>query len=203
MTTAERLRNDFFQRLDEALDQVPHGVAREIRAGIAEELEGLDAATTAARIDQLGDPADIARAAQESVAGETAAPVAVPVAAPVVPITATRGFATVAALTLGFGGIVLPVAGWFIGVVLVGLSSIWRTWEQVVAVFVPVAVAALLALAGSITWTVGGAVTEPATPLMPFGYDLIWTGIAVLGILLIPLSGIWLLWRLRGRPAAS
>jgi len=64
-TDAAGLREDFLGRLDAAMGSVPHGVANEIRAGIAEELDGLDAEATAARIAQLGDPVQIAREARD------------------------------------------------------------------------------------------------------------------------------------------
>lgn len=64
---ATRLRDDYLARLDEAMRGLPHGVAGEIRQGIVEELEGLDADATAERIERLGDPAGIAREAQDEV----------------------------------------------------------------------------------------------------------------------------------------
>lgn len=214
-TTAEDLREDYLARLDEAMRGLPHGVAADIRGGIAEELHGLDASSTAARIAQLGDPVAIAREAQdETPAGPTfvvAAPV--PVAeAPRRPTTSTRGFAITAALTLSFGGIVVPVVGWFVGAVLVSLSALWKTWEKVVAIVVPFSVFVLTAIlittmqsfsssveSGSSS---GIGVESPAiNPLLPAWYDVIWFGVIALGLVLIPASGLWLLWRLRGRTA--
>ncbi|WP_372469103.1 hypothetical protein ACCO44_07240 [Microbacterium maritypicum] len=60
-TTADTLREEYLARLDEAMRGLPHGVASDIRGGIVEELQGLDAADTAARIARLGDPVAIAR----------------------------------------------------------------------------------------------------------------------------------------------
>ena len=214
-TTAEDLREDYLARLDEAMRGLPHGVAADIRGGIAEELHGLDASSTAARIAQLGDPVAIAREAQdETPAGPTfvvAAPVPVP-DAPRRPTTSTRGFAITAALTLSFGGIVVPVVGWFVGAVLVTLSSLWKTWEKVVAIVVPFSVFVLTAIlittlqgfsvaaeTGSSSGT--GAPPQVANPLLPAWYDFIWFGVIALGLVLIPASGLWLLWRLRGRTA--
>lgn len=214
-TTAEGLREDYLARLDDAMRGLPHGVAADIRGGIAEELTGLDATATAERIARLGDPVAIAREAEdESPAGPTFV-VAAPVAAaepPRRPTTSTRGFAIVAALTLSFGGIVLPIVGWFVGAVLVVLSPLWKTWEKVVAIVVPFAIgliaAALVTTMVGITETStsgssSGTGTPPpmTNPLLPAWYDLIWFGVIALGILLIPASGLWLLWRLRGRTA--
>lgn len=213
-TTADALRDDYLARLDEAMRGLPHGVASDIRGGIVEELEGLDADETAARIARLGDPVAIAREAQDEAPSQPPIVVAAPVAAPPAPrpaTTSTRGFAIAAALTLSFGGIVLPVVGWFVGAVLVSLSSLWKTWEKVVAIVVPFVVGALtllllMTMAGFSAWEATGSSSgtgtpPPANPLVPAWYDIIWTGVIGLGLLLIPASGLWLLWRLRGRPA--
>lgn len=212
-TTAEDLREDYLARLDEAMRGLPHGVAADIRGGIAEELHGLDASSTAARIAQLGDPVAIAREAQdETPAGPTfvvAAPVPAP-EAPRRPTTSTRGFAITAALTLSFGGIVLPVVGWFVGAVLVCLSTLWKAWEKVVAIVVPFSVFVLTAILittvqGFSVATAGGSSSGTGVessannPLLPAWYDFIWFGVIALGLVLIPASGLWLLWRLRGR----
>ncbi|MEU4015105.1 hypothetical protein AB0E56_07510 [Microbacterium sp. NPDC028030] len=211
-TTADALRDDYLARLDEAMRGLPHGVASDIRGGIVEELEGLDAAATEMRIAQLGDPVAIAREAQDEVPGAvtivTAPPVAAP-SAPRPPTTSTRGFAIAAALTLSFGGFVLPVLGWFVGAVLVSLSPLWRTWEKVVAIVIPFVVGgvSLLLVSTMVTFSASdsggsssGTGTAPVVnPLLPAWYDLLWMGFLGIGLLLIPVSGLWLLWRLRGR----
>lgn len=102
------------------MQNVPHGVATEIRAGIVEELDGLDADTTAARIEQFGDPAVIAREA-----GAESSPASV---------------------------------------------------------------------------TAGGAASQAHNPLVPYMGGLgLWHSGVLLAFLIIPISGGWLLWRLRGR----
>jgi hypothetical protein len=127
---------------------------------------------------------------------------------PAPPTTSTRGFAIVAALTLSFGGIVVPLVGWFVGAVLVIMSPLWKTWEKVVAIVVPFVVGGLSILLLSTMVTVStwessssssGAELPANNPLVPAWYDMIWVGVMGIGILLIPLSGLWLLWRLRGR----
>lgn len=209
--TADALREEYLARLDEAMRAVPHGVASEIRAGILEELQGLDADATAERIDHLGDPGEIAREAQSETSAVS--PIEPPASGPELPgsspsTTSTRGFAIVAALTLSFGGIVVPVVGWFVGAVLVIMSPLWKAWEKVVAIVVPFVVGGLSILLLSTMVTVStwesssssSGVELPANnPLVPAWYDMIWVGVMGIGILLIPLSGLWLLWRLRGR----
>ncbi|WP_149083462.1 MULTISPECIES: HAAS signaling domain-containing protein [Microbacterium] len=208
--TAAALRDDYLARLDEAMRGLPHGVASDIRGGIAEELDGLDAEATAERIDRLGDPRGIAREAEDEV--PTAPPAVFPAPAPApsaprTPTTATRGFAIAAALTLSFGGIVVPVVGWFVGAVLVSLSALWRTWEKALAILVPFVVTGMsfLVVSTMTGFTTGsasgsstsGEVPPGANPLLPsFGE---WHLLILLGFLLVPASGLWLLWRMRGR----
>lgn len=207
---------DYLARLEVALRDVPHGIAAEIRAGVAEELRSLEPDAAEARIAQLGDPTVIAREALD--AGGYAPPAAPAAARPdtvaspgSVPVARSRGFAIAAALTLSFGGYLVPVVGWFVGVALVLMSSMWRTWEKLVAILVPVVLFGGLMLFSFAAFTTTGAVEvheasgtgtppEVENPLVP---DLLLAGphfliiIAVAGV--IPLSGLWLLWRMRGR----
>lgn len=213
--SAELLREEYLARLDEAMRGLPHGVAADIRGGIAEELQGLDASSAAERIAQLGDPVEIAREAQDETPAAPTFVMAAPVPAPEAPrppTTSTRGFAITAALTLSFGGIVLPIVGWFVGAVLVSLSTLWKTGEKVVAIAVPFGVFLLTAIllttvqGFSVVSTSGsssgsGFPPPEANPLLPAWYDLVWLGVIAIGLVLIPASGLWLLWRLRGRAA--
>ncbi|KJL20594.1 hypothetical protein RN51_02813 [Microbacterium oxydans] len=211
--TADDLSAQYLARLDEAMRNLPHGVASDIRAGILEELQGLDAEATAARIAKLGDPVSIAREAQaEAPAVLTLDTSAVATPAPRPPATSTKGFAIAAALTLSFGGIVVPVLGWFVGAVLVSVSTLWKTWEKVVSIVVPFAVTGLsfltvTTLTGFSSSDSGGSSSGTGTPpevpavnpLVPGAGE--WHVLVLLGFLLVPLSGLWLLWRLRGRTA--
>lgn len=211
-TAANSMRDDYLARLDEAMRGLPHGVAADIRGGIAEELEGLDPAATTERIVRLGDPEAIAKEAHQAQSADGVTPAsAIPV--PRIAATSTRGFAIAAALTLSFGGFVVPIVGWFVGAVLVSLSSLWKTGEKVVAIVVPFVLCALsgilVSAMGFSSWTStgdsssgdtgSGGALEGVNPLVPAWYDLIWYGAMILGVVLIPLSGLWLLWRLRGR----
>lgn len=203
-------RTDYLAHLDAALRDLPHGIAAEIRSGVAEELAGLDGDALAARIAELGDPAAIAREAMDAGGYFPTVPVIAPqVAAPPRPATRTKGFAIAAALVLSFGGFVVPFLGWIAGVVMVCLSTLWRRWEKVVAIVVPLAAGVFAA-----AWTIpvfsfttegpfedsgSGLPPEAANPLLPGVYDVIWSVPVLLAFLLIPASGLWLLWRLRGR----
>ncbi|MFT4259090.1 hypothetical protein [Microbacterium sp.] len=257
MTDAEaaRLREDYLARLDDAMGALPYGVAGDLRAGIAEELTGIDADAVSARIAQLGDPAAIARAAADAGGddagpGGPAAPVAdsVQTPAPTVPfaasgsgrsaadapgaasapvsgsasasatvarvstiapasaaavpqpsVTSSRGFAIAAALVLGFGGFVVPAVGWVVGIALVLLSTVWRRGEKLVAIIGPFVVIALSALLSFVLSRVMGddAGSDPVNPLVPtFGVHHV---LFLVAFLLIPASGLWLLWRMRRR----
>lgn len=207
---ADGMRDEYLARLDAAMSALPHGVAAEIRSGIAEELSGLDVDELSARIAELGDPAVIAREAQAQSEDAPAAPL--PPVAPKPPVTSSRTFAIIAAITLSAGGFVVPIVGWIVGAVLVCLSPLWKTWEKVVAIVVPFVTLAISAFIGGTFWGVAGfesgsssgtgdTVTTASNPLVPSAYDLVWSGALVLGALLVPLSGLWLLWRLRGRVA--
>lgn len=192
MTAAD----DYLARLDESLRDVPHRVAADIRAGVAEELRSLDPDAAEARIAQLGDPAVIAREALD--AGGYAPPAAPAAARPEraaspgsVPVSRSRGFAIAAALTLSFGVYLVPFVGWFVGVALVLLSTMWRTWEKAVAIVAPLLML-VLTLVGSIpAWIWVDDVLEPT-----FGVH---TFIVLTVGVVIPASGLWLLWRMRGR----
>lgn len=201
---ADRLRLDFLKELDAEMHDIPHGVAAEIRAGIDEELTGLDAGATAARIAQLGAPAVIAREAQAEMPGAVPVIVAAPhdaIPKRKTPFVDTKGYAITSALVLAFGGFVVPVVGWFVGAVLVSSSSLWRRWEKAVAILLPFAVGVLLALVAWIAQLVtsGGAdAGQEHNPLLPTAFDLWHSGI-LLVFLIVPITGGWLLWRLRRR----
>jgi uncharacterized membrane protein len=234
-TDAATRRDAYLQRLDAAISGLPHGVAAEIRAGIAEELTGLDDAALAARIADLGDPEQIAHEAREELpagsasaappappAPSASAALAVPpapsasaaLAVPPAPaavaspsVTATRGFAIAAALTLGFGGLFVPGLGWVVGAVLVLFSTLWRGWEKAVAILVPLVAGGVSAVSALALWLMpatainssGPGAGEVVDPLVPAGYDVMWVVATIIGLLLIPASGLWLLWRMRGR----
>ncbi|GGD61434.1 HAAS signaling domain-containing protein [Microbacterium murale] len=196
---AESLRRDFLERLDAAMTDLPHGVATEIHGGIEEELDGLDAEATAARIAQLGDPDTIAREARAEVPAGPLIAAAAPErsARPTakMPLVDTRGYAITSALVFAFGGFVVPVVGWFVGAVLVSSSTLWRRWEKVVAIVLPFAVAAVIAL---VIW-IGSLLPSAGTSggqMSGLGW---WHSSILFVFILIPAIGAWLLWRLRRR----
>lgn len=203
-TEAQNLREDYLSRLDAAIAELPWRVANELRSGIAEELDGLGAAEVRERIAQLGDPVRIAEAAREESASAPPAPVVVVAPAPAKPpVVDTKWFAILGALVLGFGGFVLPVGGWGIGVALVTSSRFWRRWEKAVAILLPFVVWVLVFAASALGDRLGGVASEEhgaRNPLLPAPYDLAHSAL-IIALVLVPIGSLWLLWIRRGRAA--
>ena len=207
-TEAQNLRDDYLNRLDAAIAELPWRVANELRSGIAEELDGLDATAVLERIAQLGDPVRIAEAAKDEAASAPPAPVIVVAPAPA-PLPAfwakpamvdTKWFAIVGALVLGFGTFVFPIGGWVIGVALVMSSRFWRRWEKAVAVLLPFVAWALMFFLSALLRALSvWSTSDSRNPLLPAAYDL--ANVAFVLMILIPAGTLWLLWRLRGRDA--
>lgn len=203
---AQSLRDDYLGRLDAAIADLPWRVANELRSGVAEELDGLDAAAMRLRIAQLGDPVQIAAAAEEEAGTAPPAPPApvvvmapVPFAKP--PMVDTKWFAIVGALVLGAGTFLVPFGGWIIGVGLVTSSRFWRRWEKAVAILLPFAGWGLLyaaALVSKLIWVEAPGGGGASNPLLPAAYDLAHSSLIV-AIFFVPVGAAWLLWRLRGR----
>lgn len=201
---------DYLARLDRALGPLPHAVATELRAGIAEELRGLDDSTVTAKLAELGDPELIVAAARETAspapgldplpaAAAPAAPAASPAPPAPVPLTESRGYAIAAAIILGVGFFALPVVGWIIGAVLVCTSRMWTRGEKLWAVlFVPLT-PALISIVYSLANGFSNNETDVHSPLVPTLYDTVWSSWILLGLIVAPLTGLWLILRLRGR----
>lgn len=204
---AQSLRDDYLGRLDAAIADLPWRVANELRSGIEEELDGLDAAELQSRIVQLGDPVQIAAAAKEETGSAPPPPVVVVTPAPVPSakpaMVDTKWFAIVGALVLGTGTFLFPIGGWVIGVALVTSSRFWRRWEKAVAILLPFAGWGLLyaaALVSKLIWVEAPVDGGASNPLLPAAYDLAHSSLIV-AIFFVPVGAAWLLWRLRGRDA--
>ncbi|HEX6855651.1 MAG TPA: hypothetical protein VF204_10170, partial [Streptosporangiaceae bacterium] len=178
MSTADdHLVEDYLRELRNAARGLPADrrdeLIEEITAHIAEARQP-DGSPLAVRniLDRLGDPADIVRAAADTPAGSPAwsgapgsgaghpAGLAGPLAAQ--PGRAGAGALELAAvLFLLLGGIVIPVLGWFIGVVLLWLSPRWTAKDKLLGTLVwpggllaPVLLAAAGAAAGLLATSV-------------------------------------------------
>jgi hypothetical protein len=191
-TTTPQIVRSYLAQLESALAGLASEVRSEIVAGIREELEGLDAADAAARIEALGDPEFIAAEARAEAAETPGGP------PPVEPVE-TPGrepgwYPVLAALLVAFGGIVVPVLGWVVGLALVWLSKTWTRGEKLVATAVaPAAVLAVVALTLAARLWAPADASSP-NPLVPAFFDVAWSSVLLLGGVNV-VVGIWLLWR--------
>lgn len=151
---------DYLARLDDALRDVPFGTAREIRAGIAEELDSLEPSAARARIAELGDPRAIAAEAADASEAPSTPPVAV--AAPPTGYGRGPGYVAVTALLVGIGGLVLPVLGWIAGMVALWTGRVWTTFERWIATLAPLVVSAVVV---GIWWAVQSAAAPEPLPV--------------------------------------
>jgi uncharacterized membrane protein len=135
-TTPDKLVERYLKHLEVELDDLPRDRRREIvdeiAGHIAEARFGFEHETEADVrniLDGLGDPADIADDARERFDVRPTS-----TAAPYKP-----GWIEIGALVmLLVGGLILPVVGWFVGVVLLWVSNAWNVRDKVIGtVFVP------------------------------------------------------------------
>jgi uncharacterized membrane protein len=131
MTDTRSVLEDYLRRLERGLRHLPvqgrNDIVQEIREHIAgsssRPVEELSEAELRTILDQVGDPEVIAEEARERFG------VRRPKAG------ALEGF-TIALLL--FGGVILPIAGWLIGLVMLWSSRVWSTRDKIIGtVFVP------------------------------------------------------------------
>jgi hypothetical protein len=124
---ADELVADYLKRLNSELRGLPRARRRElveeISGHIAEaraDLESENEAAVRSLLDRLGDPAEIAAEALGRYGVER------------------RGSAldVVALVLLLIGGVVLPVVGWVVGVVLLWISETWTITEKVIGTLI-------------------------------------------------------------------
>ena len=195
-TVVPQVVRSYLEQLKTALREVPEEVSREIVDGITEELAGLDAATAAARIEELGDPVFIAA---EARAGTTQ----------IVPAVSRTGdprwYTVLTALLVALGGIVIPFLGWIVGIAMVWLSKTWRTREKWVATLTaPLAMAAAMLVSVLIDRASidsrptnsldGSTIVNPIPSLIPNVFDTWWSSV-LMAVVINVIVGIWLLWR--------
>jgi len=167
--TAPQVVRNYLAQLETALTGVSTDVRDGIVAGVAEELSGLDAAAAAERIETLGDPAFIAAEAR----AESPAPVVTaPAPAAEFGMSSQRWYIVLTTVLLEFGGIVIPLAGWVVGIMLLWASPLWTRAEKLVATIVPPAAAVLVVLGALVldlmsTTRLPDGDAEPINPLVP------------------------------------
>jgi HAAS domain-containing protein len=127
-STADKLVDDYLDRLNRELTGFPRARRRElveeISGHIAEaraDLETENEAAIRTLLDRLGDPADIAAEARERPAPAR---------------LKGSGWDVVALILLLIGGVILPVVGWLIGVVILWGSATWTTREKLIGTLI-------------------------------------------------------------------
>jgi hypothetical protein len=129
-TTPDKLVEKYLKHLEVELDDLPRARRREIvdeiSGHIAEaraDLQSESEADVRNILDHLGDPAEIATEARERFGVEAK----------------KSGFHETATLImLLVGGLVIPVIGWLVGVILLWSSNVWNTRDKLIGtLFVP------------------------------------------------------------------
>ena len=179
--TPPQVVRSYLAELDSALVGTTDEVRREILTGVREQLIGVDAATAAHRIDELGDPAFIAAEAR----AEAPAMVQVSTLSP-------RWYTILAGLLVAFGGIIVPIAGWIVGLGLVWASRSWLRWEKWVATLVT---PGLMALALAVSWAASLGPADGGSPLV--GGLASWHIVLLLPLVINVGVGLWLIVRAR------
>jgi len=145
-TDDDQLVEDYLRELRNAARGLPADrrdeLIEEISTHIAEARQS-DGSPLAVRniLDRLGDPADIVRAAADTPPGSPAwsgAPGSAghPAGQPATQPGRAGALELAAVLFLLLGGIVIPVLGWFIGVVLLWMSPRWTAKDKLLGTLV-------------------------------------------------------------------
>jgi hypothetical protein len=126
--TADQLIERYMKHLRIELDDLPRAQRRELEQEIAEhiaearaELPSESEAEIRNLLDRLGDPADIAVEARERFGVQP---------------RRSGTLEIVTLILLLIGGVVLPVIGWVVGVVLLWTSNVWTAGEKLLGTLV-------------------------------------------------------------------
>ena len=190
--TVPQVVRSYLAQLETAFAGLPAEVRDEIMAGIREELDGLDAAGAATRIEGLGDPEFIAAQAREETEMAPMSGAQRAARSPSEP----RWYSVLAALLVAFGGVAVPVVGWVVGMAMVMMSKTWRRTDKWIAILTPLVAAATLPLALAMIRLGSSPLSGDmeSNPLIPHAFDVVWSSV----VFIIPVNavvGIWLLWR--------
>jgi len=201
----DKLVSDYLRRLNGELRGLPRARRRElvdeISEHIAEARAGLESENEAAirtLLDRLGDPEEIAAEARERFG---LAPRKV-------------GWKEVGALImLPIGGVILPVLGWFIGIVLLWVSDAWSTRDKLVGTLLfPGGLLLPLALGVMAEESSGcGTIVNPQLSPQPIGSNCppadgtgAWEVALVVMLVLVPLvTTVYLARRMRRASSAT
>jgi hypothetical protein len=127
-TQADKLVADYLQRLNAELRGLPRARRRELMEEISEhiaearaDLQTQSEAEIRSLLERLGEPADIALEASERFGVER---------------RRVGVLEVVALVLLLVGGVVVPLVGWVVGVVLLWVSDAWSTRDKVIGTLV-------------------------------------------------------------------
>jgi hypothetical protein len=119
---ANQAVKEYLHELDQELQDLPRSRRQELLGEIHEHIDSaladapaLDEAEVRNVLDRLGDPSDIAEEARQRFG---------------VPRQRSRGLEIAAVILLPIGGLIIPLVGWFIGVILLWSSRVWTTGEK-------------------------------------------------------------------------
>jgi hypothetical protein len=157
----DELVTRYLARLDAAASGMPADRRRELIEEISAHIEEAMAARPAPPggiatvLDQLGSPDDIVSAAEASQPGAVHSRAGNPLGAVEI----------IAILALLIGGIIVPVVGWLVGVVLLWMSPRWKAGDKLLATLVwpgglLAPVVAFLVLGAVATFSVGSVCTQ-------------------------------------------
>jgi len=119
---ATKAVKEYLHDLEAELRDLPRSRRQELLGEIHEHIDSAladapahDEAEVRNVLDRLGDPSDIAEEARQRFG---------------VPKVKSGALEIAALILLVIGGIILPVIGWFIGVILLWSSRVWTTGEK-------------------------------------------------------------------------
>jgi uncharacterized membrane protein len=188
-STVDTLIDRYLKDLEAELAELPANRRREILDEVGEHITAargaLDAESEAAIrtvLERLGDPADIAAEARERFG--------IP-AAPAKP--ATPWLEVIALVAL-----VIPLLGWFVGVVLVWLSRVWTTRDKLIGTLG--GLSWLVAGLGTLSMSARGLASVGSGPVGPTETSLLEVIVFVVPFLLPIAAAIYLGFRLRSHP---
>jgi uncharacterized membrane protein len=112
---AKQAVKEYLHELDQEIRDLPRSRRQELLGEIHEHIDSAlaespahDEAEVRNVLDRLGDPSDIAEEARQRFG---------------VPMQRSRGLEIAAVILLPIGGLIIPVVGWFIGVILLWSSG--------------------------------------------------------------------------------
>lgn len=117
----------YLNQLTYAVRDLPREVADGVLFGVREELSGLSETEAIERMAELGDPEFIAASAHAEL--------------PAVARTSDPAwYSVLTPLLLVFGGFIVPVLGWVVGLVLLWKSRIWTRRDKLVGTWLPLGI---------------------------------------------------------------